>query len=139
MKASYAQRRGGDRTRLPADFGTGDVPAELADGSADPDALFDRAWAHQLLAEGVDELQARLRAEGRSRVAEIFRALDLGDPASRPSVRDLAERLGISKSEVWKELAEARRRLRAVLFEKVKEYAVDETDLFRELDGLFAG
>jgi len=133
-KASYALKRGGGRAALPLDFGDGSVPAELADDSGDPAGLFDRAWAHQVLGTAVEELLAELPR----REAEIFQALDLGDPATRPSLRDMAARMGVSKSEVWKLLAEARRRLRDRLMERVKEYVADERELFRELDELFS-
>lgn len=138
MKASYALKRGGGRKALPLDFEDGGVPAELADPSEDPSGLFDRAWARQVLGEAVESLLAALDLEGRRNEAEVFRALDLADPESRPTIRELAARLGIGKSEVCRVLADVRARLRAGLLDRVKEYVADERDLFRELDELFS-
>lgn len=138
MKASYAQKRGGGRKALPLDFDDGGVPAELADPSEDPSGLFDRAWAREVLGEAVESLLAELDRDGLKLEAEVFRALDLGDPASRPSIRDLAARMSISKSEVCRLLADVRGRLRSKLLDRVKEYVADERELFRELDELFS-
>ncbi len=136
-KHRKAVKRGGGRTALALDFGDGQVPAELADETGDPAGVFDRAWAHQLLGDAVRELLETLEREGRKPEADVFRELDLGDPATRPSIRDLAARLGVPKSVLFRHLAEARRRLRSLLLARVREYVADERTLYEELDGLF--
>ena len=136
-RSTQALKRGGGQADLHLPFDAEPLTPGPATPSGSPESEFDRAWATELLADGVAELEQRLRAQQRNMEADIFLAYDTpeGDP---PTYRALADRFGVSEAQLWRHLEAARRELRSILLEKVKEYVRDESELFREFEGLFS-
>ncbi len=103
----------------------------------DPDEVFADEWSRAVLAEAMEELRRRLQQRGIEGYYEVFRAYcfpeanDSSD-AQAATYRDVAERLGLSEAGVRKRLARCRTELRAIVLEKIREYAWDETEVAAE-------
>jgi len=117
--------------------GAAPAPIESADpasAAAGPEREFTRGWAEGLLAEALAELERSLAARGRERVFRVFKASCEDDGAS---YRDVAERCGVSVTDVTNFLFEARRELRRLLEARVAAYAGSRTEIEAELRELF--
>jgi len=97
------------------------------------DALFDRAWAHALLLEAVARLE---REPGASALHyETFRAYCLGEEVTYEA---LAVTLGVTEEVIRGRLRAARRRLRVIVRQLLREYLGPEDDLERELASILS-
>lgn len=136
-KRGRAKKRGGDRKIF--SWNVEDAGPEPPSLGTDPGAALDRAWALQILDEAVATLESELAAKGRSKEMEVFRRFDLASAGARPSYAELAAAHGLPEPEVQNALRHCRRKLRAILMEKVGAYVGSETELFEELRDLFGG
>ncbi len=108
--------------------------AEVASSDADPEREFTRGWAEGLLAEALAELERGLVSRGRERVFRVFRESCQDENLS---YRALAERCGVSVTDVTNYLFEARRELRRLLEARVAAYVGSRPEIERELRELF--
>jgi len=120
------------------------VPDEAYEVSAKPgtapDEVFDREWARTLVEEVVSEIAASLKAAGREDHWKILEAHDLA--ANPPNYQELGARFGISDSQVKHILQETRKRVRNSVILRIRDYALDEEEVWQELDylmGLWKG
>ena len=121
-------KRGGDAVHLPIDDGLADVlPAPLED----PDVWFDREWARTLFAHAVEALRERCAERGHAQRFRLFERYDLVD-GEPPAYRELAEAEGIPVTQVTNALAAARRDLRALVLERLRELTVDDEEFRAE-------
>ncbi|HKS16056.1 MAG TPA: sigma-70 family RNA polymerase sigma factor [Planctomycetota bacterium] len=139
-RAAGRQKRGGGKIRIPIDAEV--APLEemaAAPGHETPEACFDRAWANEILAAALFDLQRILKEEKRE---AAFQALELYDLAPPPGeslgYREVAQRLKRSEAEVKADLAYARQRLRQALAERVRLYCEDDQDVFKELNDILS-
>lgn len=95
------------------------------------DEVFERAWVAAVLREGVDRLEAELRAKGKTAQFEMFRAYCLDD--EEVSYQGLASRFRVNVDAVTNRLRETRARLRQILHGLVREYVGPDADVEREL------
>jgi DNA-directed RNA polymerase specialized sigma24 family protein len=124
-------KRGGDALVLSFDFA--DAEAELSrelGGAADAD-YFDREWVSHLFALSVQALQESCQARGKGLYYRVFERYDLGEPDERPSYAVLAAELGIKTTDVTNYLAAARRELRGIILDTLRELTASEEE-FRE-------
>jgi len=128
-KRVHRIKRGGGRQNLSLDFDSAADLLEPAAAGADPGELLDRAWARQLLNEGLAELRDRLTPDELALFEEYESAPDA-------SVRELAKQKGIAEYEVWKAIWNARKALRSILMDRAREYVGSQEDLFKELEQL---
>jgi RNA polymerase sigma-70 factor (ECF subfamily) len=113
-----------------------------AEGEAPEDA-YDREWFRGLLDEAIDELERRLKAEGKSKVFDVFRAYCI-DPqtsaaAEAPTYRDVAERLNIKETDISNHLAVCRHALMNIQRARIRDYVPTEADVERELRETLGG
>jgi RNA polymerase sigma-70 factor (ECF subfamily) len=127
-------KRGGAATIVPIGLPDDELP--VAAPAADPESVFDREWARSLVAQTLAELETALRAAGRADHWEIFQAHDLAEGAEPPTYADLAARHACSESQIKTILQETRRRLRDGVILKIREYALDEQEVWQELEFL---
>ena len=139
-RAAGRQKRGGGKIRIPIDAEV--APLEemaAAPGHETPEACFDRAWANEILAAALFDLQRILKEEKRE---AAFQALELYDLAPPPGeslgYREVAQRLKRSEAEVKADLAYARQRLRQALAERVRLYCEDDQEVFTELNDILS-
>ena len=128
-------KRGGGVVRLALD--TEEAELELAraapsEGESLEDA-FDRELARSLHAMGVSELRARLEGSGRALYYRVFELYDLAeDPAGRPTYAAIAAEIGRPATDVTNYLAFARRELRRILLDRLRELTASEEEFRSE-------
>lgn len=120
-----AQKRGGDRVRLPFEIDDGErrYSMEPADDRT-PEALYERRWALALLARAVE----RLRTESGADPARTDALLPhVGGPGEARPYAELAASLGTSEDAIKVAVHRMRRRCREILREEVS-HTVDGPD-----------
>lgn len=137
-----ALKRGGGKEIVPLDLAS--VETELFSSerrTLTPDQVFDRQWAHDVLAQAVARLRSALGAAGKTRALRVFDAwIAPGDPGrERPDQETIAGALGISVSDVKNDLRDARARLDALIVEALQDLVVSKEELAAELRELFSG
>lgn len=132
-----ARKRGGGTTTLPLDLDGAEERYRLeADEEDNPDRLFARGWALELLAHArrrLDEELAAGRNPERSRRLAAF----LTDADGAP-YREVAEELGMSESAVKVAVHRLRQRYGALLREEVARTVEDAARVDDELRYLFS-
>lgn len=130
--------------------GGGNVPVsldyELAEGELarvdlpspdDMDAFFEREWRRSFMARAVEDLRASLRERGRDIVFEAFARYDLDDAEpGRPTYAAIARDLGVTVVDVTNHLAAARRELRRICLERLRETTASDDEFRREARSL---
>jgi RNA polymerase sigma factor (sigma-70 family) len=134
---SKTRRRGGAHRTLSLDAAMEAEGAEIPVNEGDaPEALYRREWTRTLFARAVAELRRVYAAEDKDRYMAVFDRYQFseGDDVSYESV---AKELGLKIWDVTNYLADARRRLRALIEKFVREYCVSEVDFKEEIADLF--
>ncbi len=128
-----ALKRGAAVKRVPMDISK--IESTLPDPSvASPEALFDREWSRRCLDHAVQQLELALLAEGRELHLKIFNACyEGGGRQAPPSHEELAAELGLRKHDIGNHLRYARRKLRTILKDAVRDYTSSEKDARDEL------
>ncbi len=114
--------------------------AELDDESASsesPEEIFLQEWRRQLFALAIDDLRAECEGCGKRAEWDIFEAYDLAE-GDRPTYAVLARRHGIAETSVTNYLAWARRRLRALVTERLRGVTSGERELHKEMRRLWS-
>jgi RNA polymerase sigma-70 factor (ECF subfamily) len=130
-----AVKRGGGLKGIAIDT----VDAETrfsAPSSADPESVFDLEWARTLVSEALTEVGASLLASGREVHWKVFEAHDLAEGPEGPSYIGVANQFALTEHQVKNILQETRRRIRDSLILKIREYALNEEELWEELQYL---
>jgi RNA polymerase sigma factor (sigma-70 family) len=134
-RRARAQKRGGEHRTEGLHDAEG-APRELADSRAEePERALDQAWRAELVSSALAQVEARLAADGRSRVFEVFRAYFL-DPAPDVDYRVIAARFGIKTTDVSNDLVRAKQLFRQALEHRVRETVTDPGELRAELGWL---
>jgi RNA polymerase sigma-70 factor (ECF subfamily) len=110
---------------------------EQAVATMSPDEQFERDWRRQLFALAVDDLRAECESSGKLVQVAIFEAYDLAE-GERPSYAELARRHDIPETSVTNYLAWARRRLRALVTERLRGVTSGERELREEIRGIWS-
>lgn len=132
-----ARKRGGGATALPLDLEGAEERYRLeADGDENPDRLFARRWALELLAHTRTRLDDELAA-GRNPERSRRLAGFLTDAEEAP-YREVAEELGMSESAVKVAVHRLRQRYGALLREEVARTVEDSARVDDELRYLFS-
>jgi RNA polymerase sigma factor (sigma-70 family) len=135
-KAARRLKRGGGAVPLSLDFDGAE--AELARQSASddlgPEEYFHREWVRALFGSAVEELRRRCEVSGRSVCFALFERYDLegAEGAERPTYARLAAEHGLTATQVTNGLFAARRDLRKIVLEKLRELTGSEAELRAE-------
>jgi RNA polymerase sigma factor (sigma-70 family) len=134
-KAERRQKRGGGAEH----FDFEDAEAELARVRAtdDVEGMFDREWYRCLLGAAVNALRAHCESSGKQEHFRVFEAYDLSDPDVRPSYEALGRTLGLPATTVTNRLSYARRELRRLAIEALREITASDAELESETRLLF--
>ncbi|MEO8593566.1 MAG: sigma-70 family RNA polymerase sigma factor [Candidatus Solibacter sp.] len=128
-EAEGRQKRGGDIE-----------PVELEDtvaGGGSPEEIFFQEWRRQLFALALEELRAECQGAGKLTEWAVFEAYDLAE-GERPSYAALAQLHGVAETSITNYLAWARRRLRALVTERLRGVTGGARDLREELRSLWS-
>jgi RNA polymerase sigma-70 factor (ECF subfamily) len=127
-KAAARQKRGGGGPTLHFDFDS--VREEVERLSTDsPDRLFEKEWARGVFAMALERLRRECEASGKAQHYALLEEYDLGP--ERPTYAELAQRSGISVTDVTNRLFRTRRELRRIALEVLRQLTASE-DEFRE-------
>jgi RNA polymerase sigma-70 factor (ECF subfamily) len=135
LRAERALKRGGDFRFLELD--TARIESELAGhpgAGDDPAELFHREWLREILALALERHRAELVARGKTQHLEVFEALVTS--ASPPTHRELAAALGITPVDVNNRLGYAKRALRKVVLDILRDQTASDDELADELAAL---
>ncbi|MFO0615871.1 MAG: sigma-70 family RNA polymerase sigma factor [Polyangiaceae bacterium] len=126
------QKRGGDFHFVAGE--AADAEAELVSaGSLDHvEEAFDREWVRNLFEKSVAALEAHYQRVGRPKTFEALRLYDLDEGAERPSYDAIAQRLGVTTTDVTNYLHAARKQFRAIVLDTLRAVTVDEGEFRAE-------
>ena len=134
-RAARRLKRGGGAASAVFDFEAARAAIEHGAGAAEaPDVLFEREWARGMFGAALERLRELCAREGKSQHFALLEQYDLGP--DRPSYADLAQKLGIATTDVTNRLAWARRKLREVLLDLLRECTGSESELREEARAL---
>ncbi len=136
-----AAKRGGGSTLLSLD--TEELETRLAGlgelDDADREASFDAEWKRNLIAVSVAQLRESLERRGRGGVMEVFeRYYPLEDVDDAPTYGRIAKELGVTVPTVANYLNAARKELRGLLLDNLREVTADDAEFElerREFEG----
>jgi RNA polymerase sigma factor (sigma-70 family) len=131
-KAASRQKRGGGAVALQFDFdGAREEIERLADvaRSSSPETLFEKEWARGVFAIALRRLRDECASAGKAQHYDLLEQYDLAD--RRPTYAELAQRFGISVTDVTNRLFRIRRELRRITLEVLRELTASEEE-FRE-------
>lgn len=139
-KAAGRLKRGGGATLLSLEFETAEGELAHAD-IASPESIercFETEWARSLFGLAIESLRAECAARGRDVHFRLFERYDLDDSERRPTYDALAREFGIPVTSVTNYLALARRELRRIVLERLREITATDEE-FREEARLLLG
>lgn len=121
LRASKAQKRGGDAKLISLDFTFDDnEPLQVA-ADEDGETIYNKEWIRTLFEHAVAVLEERYTTEGKKVYFQIFNKYDIDrDPNVKISYNDLAKEFGVSYYDVVNYLSHARARFRETVLELVK-------------------
>jgi RNA polymerase sigma factor (sigma-70 family) len=128
-------KRGGAVEVVSLDFEAAEAELRQPAGNAvdDFDAYFHREWLRSLFSDAVDRLRAECQAVGKATRYEVFARYDLaGEPHPRPTYAEMARALGLAVTDVTNELSAARRDLRRIVLDVLRERCVSDEEFERE-------
>jgi RNA polymerase sigma factor (sigma-70 family) len=138
-EAARRQKRGGGVRVLPLDFegAEGELRATDVADRTTPEEFFHREWVRSLFGLAVDDVRARLLADGKATHLALFERYDLGaGGGDRPTYADLAAELGIPATQVTNYLAAARREFRSAVLERLHALSGGEAEYRAEARAL---
>lgn len=137
-KAASRQKRGGGAAPLSLDFeGAREELERRAPGTDEtPERAFEREWARSVLALALERLAVALEGRGKGIAYPLFEICELGAGAAAPSYAELAERFGVSVSDVTNGLSLARREFRRTVLDLLRELTGSEEELRLEARAL---
>lgn len=134
-KAARREKRGGGATPLSLDFAGAEGELSHLEPADDlsADELFHREWVRGVFQLAVERLQRELLDGGHELRFRLFERYDLegDDGGSRPTYGELAAEQGVAVTRVTNELAAARRALRRVVLDLLREITGSEAE-FRD-------
>ena len=135
-KSAGRLKRSGSVPHLTLDFAEAEAEFRnvALDGAAAIEEFFYREWARSLFALSVETLRSECAASGRDIHFHLFERYDLDDAdESVPrSYASLAAEFGLAVTTVTNYLAYARRELRRIVLEKLREITPNEREFRTE-------
>ncbi len=135
-RAAGAQKRGGDRTLVSLDDAAL-VERHSVGSDRTPEQAFDAEWARTLIDRAVDALKQELAEGGRDVVFRVFERYELNPTPDAPTYAAIAAEFRVNETDVTNWLASCRKRLRALIEERIRDTLDSESDLATELLDLF--
>lgn len=129
-RAASRQKRGGGPALLRFDFDGVRAEVERVSGATEsPEALFEKEWARGVFESALARLRDECAAAGKAQHYALLEQTDLAE--ARSTYQELADRFGISVTDVTNRLFRVRRELRRIVLEVLRELAANEEE-FRE-------
>jgi RNA polymerase sigma factor (sigma-70 family) len=134
-----AKKRGGGKPPLSLDFARAETEiSRVPAAKDDPEKLFQRQWALEVIKRSLQALRAEFLASDRLAEFEAISLYLSAGGKEAPSHADLAKRLGISEADVNNRVHRLRHRYRELILEEVRSYSDSEEEAQQELRDLFS-
>ncbi len=133
-----ALKRGGGRKILNLD----DTDFHSMEGAGEsktqtPEDLFDLQWANSVLHHALQDLRDELVRTEKEVYYRVFDRYELNRPMDQPATyAPIAEEFGLKETDVANYLKFCRKRLRALILERIRDYVAGESELNSELAGI---
>ncbi|MBE7481507.1 MAG: sigma-70 family RNA polymerase sigma factor [Polyangiaceae bacterium] len=134
-RSARAEKRGGGLPALSLAFDDleREIERTVPSEAVDPERFFETEWARYLLSSSVEALRRECSEKKRTQHFAVFERIDLcPDPSARPSYAEVAEALGVSVSDVTNRLSFARRELRRLVIDQLREITASDEELRAE-------
>jgi RNA polymerase sigma factor (sigma-70 family) len=129
-KAASRKKRGGDYRMLSLDFDGAERELRITRVASDidPDEFFRQESIRALFGDAVAELRATLDRAGKDVHMTVFERYDLAeaDPGPRPTYQQLADEMDLPVTQITNYLAYARRELRRIVLERLRQISGTE-------------
>ena len=136
-KAAGRLKRGGDAVHLSLEFERAEGELSRIDppASGSIDDYFDEEWARSVLELSVAALEQECLRRDKEIAFRLFDAYDLAEE-DKPTYGDLAERFGLPETQVTNHLAFARRELRRLVLETLRDITASDREFRGEARAL---
>lgn len=105
--------------------------------NADPEALFDSAWADEILQTAVERVRARLHADGRELHFRVYEKYEMLPTDRRSTYRELAAEVGVKETDIANLLYAVREMVRGEIRAQIADTTTDDRELDAEWKALF--
>ena len=123
----HAHKRGGGQATLPLEIASGEERyAKEPPDQLDPEKIFERRWAMEVLEGALERLRAEYASLGGHRIFDALKSC-LTDTVPDTSYRAIATELGMSEGAVGVAVHRLRRRFGAALRKEVAETVPEAT------------
>jgi len=115
-------------------------PVVVLKDTATPDEAFHRDWLRELVLRVLRALELECRASGKQTHFELLRQRIIApvlEGAPAPSLRDLAQRYGLSDKDVENRVITARRAYQRLLREEIRLYASTDEEVAAEIQDIW--
>jgi RNA polymerase sigma factor (sigma-70 family) len=139
-KAAGRRKRSPGTALLALDFrgAEEELQSTLPDPRMDLEEFFHREWIRSLVGRAVERLREECAARGKEAAFRAFELYDLEEPGeTRVTYESLSSTLGLPVTGVTNALAFARRELRRILIESLREITGSEEEFQDEARALF--
>jgi RNA polymerase sigma factor (sigma-70 family) len=134
-----ALKRGGGKPLLSLDFSRAETEiSRMPAAKDDPEKLFQRQWALEVIKRSLQALRAEFLASDRLAEFEAISLYLSAGGKEAPSHADLANRLAISETDVNNRVHRLRQRYRELILDEVRSYSDSEEEAQQELRDLFS-
>ena len=137
-KAAHRLKRGGDVQMLSLDFESAEGELRhielVAPGSMDD--FFAREWARSIFSLAVDKLRSECEARGKQTHFQLLELYDIEEGSKDLTYEQSAKRFGLKTSDITNYLAYARRELRRIVLEQLREMTTSDQEFRREARAL---
>jgi DNA-directed RNA polymerase specialized sigma24 family protein len=138
-KAARRQKRDPGTPLLSLDFegAEGELVERPLPAGKSLEDFFHEEFVRGLFASAVAELEASCIEKGKVAAYQLFERYDLdAGPEEAPTYTELADRMGLTTTEVTNQLAFARRTFRRIVLEKIRRIAGSEREYREEVRAL---
>jgi RNA polymerase sigma factor (sigma-70 family) len=133
-----ARKRGGGQVFISLDqeVAEGRYRRELS-AELDPEKLFERRWAQNILEQALSRLRAEFGAENQPEAYAVLKMFEPGEQSTL-SYAEAAARLGISESAIKSKIHRLRQRHRELVREEIAQTVSSEAEVDEELRHLLS-
>src|SRR5712692_2035528 len=142
-KAAHRQKRGGNVFHVALDFAAaeGELDGVVIDAAAIPspeslEEFFAKEWVRSLFTLAVEDLRKLCETRKREMTFRLFEEYDL-DGEQNISYASLAQKYGIPATDVTNALAWARREVRRIALQRLREICGNDEEFQREARAVF--
>jgi RNA polymerase sigma factor (sigma-70 family) len=137
-KAGQRLKRGGAVQFLPLEFEAADGELKQIEipSPAEMDKFFEREWARSVFALSLERLREELEKNGKQIHFQLLELYDIEEGGRDLTYEQVAQRFGIKSTDVTNYLAYARRELRRIVLEQLRNMTASEEEFQREARSL---